>query len=74
MNKYLVAKLIQLFNGEIDVVSEKGKGSTFIVRLKNIEISTSQGLTEKNKILQHEVISSQFFNHFRDRWQGTIPP
>ena len=48
-------KLIQLFNGEIDVVSEKGKGSTFIVRLKNIEISTSQGLTEKNKILQHEV-------------------
>lgn len=49
----IVKKLVELFNGNIDVNSEKGKGTEFIINL-NMELGNEQ-IIEEN--LQHNNIS-----------------
>ena len=46
-------KLIELMNGEITVNSIVGKGSEFIVRLKNVDLASTEALIEGKTMLDY---------------------
>ncbi|OFX83818.1 MAG: hypothetical protein A2W99_02980 [Bacteroidetes bacterium GWF2_33_16] len=53
----ITRKLTHMLGGEIKLISEKGKGSEFIVSLDNIKISKDKNLVSRNKPLKHELIN-----------------